>query len=144
MNKTIIRVTVFVLIGYTIFLTYLMIWGFDRRTHSDYMYNIQPFLTIRQFLQVDRFNTSTWVINLIGNIGVFIPFGIMIPIIAKGRLVRSKVVFLSGIFVLETLQLITRRGSFDIDDFILNSIGFLIGYGVYRMAHWIGILLRGS
>lgn len=144
MKKKTTRFTAFVLICYILFLSYLMIWGFDRRTHSDYMYNIQPFLTIRHFLQIDRFNTSTWVINLIGNIGVFIPFGILIPLIVKGRLVRSLVYFLCGILVLETLQLVTRRGSFDIDDFILNSIGFLIGYGVYRMVYWIGIHLRGS
>ncbi|QYR24052.1 VanZ family protein [Paenibacillus sp. sptzw28] len=31
------------------------------------------------------------------------------------------------------MQLILRRGSFDIDDVLLNTIGAVIGYTVYRI-----------
>lgn len=140
MNKTMKKIAACALTCYTLFLSYLMIWGFGRRTYDEYMYNLKPFLTISQFLQIDRFNTSFWIVNLIGNIGVFVPFGILISIIVNGRLRRSYLAFISGIFVLEGLQLVTRRGSFDIDDFILNSLGFLIGFGIYRMVHWVGKL----
>jgi len=33
---------------------------------------------------------------------------------------------------LELTQLLSKRGSLDVDDVILNSLGFLIGYGIYK------------
>lgn len=126
-----------VLVGYTLLLSYWMLLGFGRRaTHSEFMYNIKPFVTIRHFLQFDRFNTNIWMINLLGNIGVFVPFGILLALVFGGKLRKIYLIFIGGLFILESLQLLTRRGSFDIDDFILNSIGFLIGYGFYRMIIW--------
>ncbi|WP_233355016.1 VanZ family protein [Paenibacillus sp. JZ16] len=44
--------------------------------------------------------------------------------------------FLTGLFVLEMTQLITRRGSLDVDDFILNSVGVTLGYGL------IGVIMK--
>jgi glycopeptide antibiotics resistance protein len=36
------------------------------------------------------------------------------------------------LFIIEVVQLVTRRGSFDIDDFILNMVGALIGFGIWK------------
>jgi glycopeptide antibiotics resistance protein len=63
----------------------------------------------------------------------------LIPLVTKNRLYKSFIIFFSGVLVLETLQLLLRRGSFDIDDFILNSLGFFIGYGLYRIFKSWGI-----
>lgn len=123
-----------VLIGYFLFIGYMMLFGFGRSPHETYMYNLVPFSTIQHFMQLSNFNTNIWVINLIGNIGVFIPFGLLIPMVFGERYVRFLFIFLLGLFILETLQLITRRGSFDIDDFILNTIGATIGYSIYYLA----------
>lgn len=131
----------FGLIGYTMVLAYWMLLGFGRRfKHHDYMYNIIPFQTIKQFLQFERYNTDIWVINILGNIGVFMPFGILIPIVFGKKLFKSYMLFFVSLFTLELLQLITKRGSFDVDDLILNSVGFLIGYGIYR----IGTVILGK
>lgn len=46
---------------------------------------------------------------------------------------KSLVIFLAGLFILEFSQLISRRGSFDVDDFILNTIGFTFGYEIYKL-----------
>ena len=35
------------------------------------------------------------------------------------------------LFIIEVLQLVTRRGSFDIDDFILNMLADLTEFGSY-------------
>ncbi len=84
-------------------------------------------------LHTDDSTPKIWMINLVGNIGVFVPYGLLLPLLLKGgKLLKSWIVFLGGIFVLESLQLLTRRGSWDIDDFILNTVGFLLGYGLYR------------
>ncbi|WP_260405694.1 VanZ family protein [Paenibacillus sp. 598K] len=121
------------LVAYTLLLAYWMLLGFGRTAGTEYMYNLRPFATIVHFLDVDRFNTRTWAINLIGNIGVFVPFGLLIPTALRTGWGRSLVIFLTGVAVLEVAQLLTRRGSLDIDDFILNTVGYLLGYGV-----WLG------
>jgi glycopeptide antibiotics resistance protein len=111
-----------------------MLFGFGRSyTYAEFRYNLIPFSTIRHFLQFDRFNTNIWVINLLGNVGVFIPYGILLPFILEARFRKSIMIFLVGIIILELLQLVTRRGSFDIDDIILNTLGFFIGYGLYKI-----------
>jgi len=121
-----------------------MIWGFGRRVHSQYMYNLIPLSTIKQFLQISNFNSNTWIINLIGNIGVFIPFGILIPLSFRGRYIKLLGIFSSGLLVLETLQLLTKRGSFDVDDFLLNTVGVTIGYLIYLTAKWWTYSRRGK
>lgn len=97
-------------------------------SHSGYMYNLTPFSTIKHFIQIDKFNTETWIINLIGNIGVFVPFRILIPLVFRTRLLKTLIIALLGLFILETTQLITMKGSFDVDDFILNISGVIVGY----------------
>ncbi|MDD4295586.1 MAG: VanZ family protein [Ruminiclostridium sp.] len=119
---------IILLVGYSLLLAYWMIWGFGRMPHSGYMYNLTPFSTIKHFIQIDKFNTETWIINLIGNIGVFVPFGILIPLVFRTRLLKTLIIALLGLFILETTQLITTKGSFDVDGFILNISGVIVGY----------------
>ncbi|GIO85106.1 hypothetical protein J25TS5_20380 [Paenibacillus faecis] len=127
------RVVFLVITGYTLLIGYWMLFGFGREPQPGYLFNLKPLCTIRQFLQVDHFSPKVWMINLVGNVGVFVPFGVLLPLFLKeGRLLlKSLCLFLSGVFVLESLQLLTKRGSWDIDDFILNTLGFLLGYGLY-------------
>ncbi|TCP97607.1 VanZ family protein [Serpentinicella alkaliphila] len=131
MNKR--RIITMVLLVYTLILAYWMLFAFGRGTNPNYMYNLRPFLTIRRFLRFSNFSFHVWVINLIGNVAVFIPFGIFIPISFSSKFIKTQIIFLSGLFILEVLQLVTRRGSFDIDDFILNTLGVTIGYLTYKI-----------
>lgn len=82
----------------------------------------------------DYYNFDIWIINLIGNIVVFIPFGLLLPMINKQfqKKIKLMLVFIFGISILEISQLIFRVGSFDIDDIILNSIGVLLGLSIYK------------
>ena len=121
------------LIGYSLLLIYWMLFGFGRASHDTYMYNLKPFFTIRQYLRADSFLSGIWLINMVGNIGVFVPFGILLPLIFGRKLGKSLAVFFTGVFVLESLQLLFKRGSFDVDDFILNAIGFTLGIGIYKI-----------
>lgn len=80
-------------------------------------------------------NIAEWR-NLILNICMFIPFGFLLPLTVK-RLRNPWKVYLSGfIFTLmiETTQLIFKRGIFEADDLINNFLGTLIGYGIYAIA----------
>ena len=77
------------------------------------------------------------VINLGGNVIMFIPFGFLLPFVCD-RAKRLKCCFvmtLAVILLVELLQLVTLLGSFDIDDVILNMIGIFMGWAVYIKLH---------
>lgn len=103
--------------------------------HISMNISIVPFYTIKQnlYLILKQFNpylVSHAIINLLGNIIGFIPFGILLPLLLKQARAFKKFFFyaISSIVLIELIQLLTLRGSFDIDDLILNMLGSLIGY----------------
>jgi len=74
-------------------------------------------------------------LNLIGNTTMFIPLGIVWPAVFK-KLNSHKKVIAAGFGVsltIEVLQLPFFDRASDIDDLILNTLGFLIGYGIYLL-----------
>lgn len=136
MNFNFRILTKILMILYLLLLAYWMMFGFGRTSQDEFMYNLRPLSTIRHFLQAQNINSKASIINLVGNIGVFTPFGIALPIIFRFKFLKLYGLFLCGLFALELTQLLSRRGSFDVDDLILNSVGFFIGYWIY------GILLK--
>ncbi|MCM3708886.1 VanZ family protein [Cytobacillus firmus] len=72
--------------------------------------------------------------NLAGNVSAFLPMGIFLPYFFKvlNRLKSFTISMTAMILSVEIIQLVTRRGSLDIDDFILNMIGALIGFGLWK------------
>jgi glycopeptide antibiotics resistance protein len=75
-------------------------------------------------------------LNLIGNMALFIPLGIVWPAVFK-KLDSHKKVISAGFgmsLAIELLQLLFYDRATDIDDLILNTLGFLIGYGIYLLA----------
>jgi glycopeptide antibiotics resistance protein len=87
------------------------------------------------------FMRSHTVENIIGNIFLFVPFGIFLPLISKKFRSLGKV-FLFGLLfslLIETLQLVSRQmgvyRSVDIDDVILNVFGTVCGYVLVSMLY---------
>ena len=75
-------------------------------------------------------------INVIGNTAMFIPLGIVWPSVYK-RLDTHWKVIPAGIGVslcIEILQLPLYDRVSDVDDLLLNSLGFIIGYLLYLLA----------
>ena len=75
-------------------------------------------------------------INVIGNTAMFIPLGIVWPSVYKGLDTHWKVIS-AGIGVslcIEILQLPFYDRVSDVDDLLLNSLGFIIGYLLYLLA----------
>ena len=72
-------------------------------------------------------------LNVIGNAAMFVPSGIVLPIVYKRLNTFWKVLWTgSGISLcIEILQLPFRVRATDIDDLILNTIGVIVGYGIY-------------
>lgn len=73
--------------------------------------------------------------NLIGNLVLFLPWGIMLPLLGK-RFKSAKPFFLLTacvIIAVELLQLVFKVGICDVEDFILNMLGAAIGYIITRI-----------
>lgn len=84
---------------------------------------------------------STWGINdrnnayVVENVLLFIPYGFLGAWAFRclRRFFRCGLLGLATSLVIESLQLVTGRGYFQIDDILTNTLGALIGYAVYRM-----------
>ena len=64
----------------------------------------------------------------------------MVPAIFVKRLKSFPTVLLLGFLLslgVEVVQLLTRVGTFDVDDVLLNTIGVALGYVVYLIEHYI-------
>ncbi|NLB79191.1 MAG: VanZ family protein [Clostridiaceae bacterium] len=101
--------------------------------------NLIPLKTIgfyiREIIEGNkRTNPDIPIKNLLGNLILFMPMGIYLPFfIKKTNKTRTFLVFMMVLlFSIEILQLLTRRGIFDIDDIILNMLGALIGFAVWQ------------
>ena len=116
------------ILPYTIFLLYLMFLGFGREQHEANIVRLLPLVSTILFVQ----NTTSWesiIINLFGNIIMFIPFGFLGWLNAKYFSLKKLILdFLSALIIVEALQYLTRLGVFDIDDLALNSLGVWIGF----------------
>ncbi|MFJ8220073.1 VanZ family protein [Bacillus cereus] len=96
--------------------------------------NLVPFSsTIRYLTEFDSYNLDIVLMNTLGNVIIFIPFGFLLPLLFKqiNNVKMASKIFIKFILLIESLQLFTFTGVFDIDDIILNMLGALIGYGSF-------------
>ena len=96
--------------------------------------NIIPFATIIDYISKllsNNISTSIVIINFATNLLLFAPMGFFIPILFKNKIKNIKqfgiIIIVITMFV-EILQFMTYRGSTDVDDIILNTIGAIIVY----------------
>ena len=89
--------------------------------------NLVPFRTI--FIYLRNLPSGFAVYNLFGNIIPFVPLGYFISLyFNKSMFIKIIFIFSFILFLIEFIQFIFLIGFFDIDDFILNFIGLIIGY----------------
>ena len=94
--------------------------GFSKTPFN--MISLIPF-----YFLFDRYDG--WIINIIGNIAMFIPVGIVWPICFRKLDNIKKTVFAGICFIIfiELSQLLCPARHTDIDDIILNTSGVMIG-----------------
>lgn len=97
--------------------------------------NFVPFKTIKMYIQYYDLPGLRSFSNLFGNVLIFIPVGLMLPMVhraSKNILVAiiNTLFFIVGI---EVFQLFSNFGAFDVDDIILNMFGVLIGSCIYKI-----------
>lgn len=95
--------------------------------------NFIPFRTIDMYVRYWDWANLRSFENLIGNVLVFIPFGIFLPAIWKNC---QKVFVCMGygltfVLAIELFQMFSGFGIFDVDDIILNCVGIAAGYLLY-------------
>jgi len=102
------------------------------RLSSGYAINLAPFHTINSFFR--HFIPGVFMVNIVGNIVMFIPWGFGLPLLWKKRQSAFSMILFSALLPLfiETTQLFIGR-SVDVDDLILNFTGGLIGGFCYHL-----------
>ena len=100
-------------------------------------YNLIPFRSIS--VQLESISEGWARYNLLGNIVPFMPFGFLLPIAFRKINLFWKVIGVGFVVDLsiEVFQYITKIGSFDVDDIILNMIGIVLGYLLMRFTDMI-------
>ncbi|MBR3935150.1 MAG: VanZ family protein [Oscillospiraceae bacterium] len=101
---------------------------FDIVNAFSFRINVSPFVNL---LEYDEIRDA--IINFIGNTAMFIPVGMIWPLVFRELDSHWKTI-LAGIgfsILIEVLQLPFYDRVSDIDDLILNTVGYLMGYGIY-------------
>ena len=141
-------------LGWVLFLMYLCLLAyfmffsesFGRTdTERGYAYNLVPLKEITRYFRYYRtLGMPLFLINIVGNMVAFMPFGFFLPIISRRSRKWYNTVSFGLIFslILETLQLIFKVGSFDVDDMLLNTVGAGLGFLVYRTVQRTRVKMR--
>ena len=98
----------------------------------------RPFYTITNYIRAVLTSSSGDIVrhcavNLLGNVLLFIPGGYLSPKLWQSfrPFWRFLLIMLGLLLLIESLQLFTLRGIFDVDDVLLNLFGLCIGYLFY-------------
>lgn len=103
---------------------------FDAARAFPFRINRIPFVNLMDYPE-----RRSALLNIIGNTTMFLPLGIVWPAVYR-KLNTHKKVIAAGVGVslcIEILQLPFFDRVSDIDDLILNSVGFLAGYGIFLL-----------
>lgn len=143
MNKRERIKTVFlygVFICYILFLLKILL--LSRISHLEHRsINLIPFYSIMEYISGSTANLKKFAFsNLVGNIVIFIPLGIYLPLLKKDKRVITNLlfIFIVSLFV-EIIQGLLGIGASDIDDIILNCFGGWVGILGYK---FLLLLLR--
>ena len=105
-------------------------------TYPEYlcaMSNFVPLKSIYVLLTTPVISSAIikrFLLNFVGNIALFIPWGFLLPIhIEKTRkFIKFALMSLATIVLIEAVQIFSMLGSFDIEDILLNMLGASIGF----------------
>ena len=131
----------FLFVVYIIFLLYFLIfsdWYGRSGVMEEYHYNLVFFQEIRRFWEYRELLGVWSVVNLLGNVLIFVPLGFFEPMASYRRSFFGTVFdgFLISMLV-EVFQFISKVGRFDVDDLLLNTLGVIFGYLIFLLCNRI-------
>ncbi|WP_180232245.1 VanZ family protein [Priestia megaterium] len=104
--------------------------------------NLVPFYKMRDLLFHHSF--GNFILNNIGNIILFLPFGFFLPMRFKkiNNLSKSLLVGMLLSVSIEIVQLFMPNRWTDIDDVLLNTLGTGIGYSLFKVLNQIEVYMK--
>lgn len=112
-----------------IYILLIVVLTFKRVPFRSYNLNV--------FTITHDLNYNSQQLLLLGNILIYIPIGYYM-IKMKKSFFKNLFLFIIFIFLVETIQYMLMLGIFDINDIILNSVGFMIGMILFKVANKVG------
>lgn len=96
--------------------------------------NIIPFDSITNYLFAEDVGQRDFsFMNVFGNIMLFIPLGVYLPLIKRDKRIGISILFTFLISLsVEVIQYVFGIGASDIDDIILNTLGGFIGIVIFK------------
>ncbi|KPU44249.1 VanZ like family protein [Oxobacter pfennigii] len=134
-RKEILKLSWVIFFCYSILMLWQVFIGPYRSSSGIRRYNLYPFKTIwNYFVNSEQYSFHILFINLAANIVTFIPLGFFMPLLFKGFNSTIIMAVFSAIItiVIESMQFVFNVGVFDIDDIILNTLGCIIGFALYK------------
>ena len=127
---------------YIFFLLYFLIfsdWYGRTGVSREYQYNLVLFKEIKRFIEYrEELGAFAVFTNLFGNILIFMPFGFFISMASRARGFFMTLFYSFGLSLcVVVFQLLTKVGSFDVDDLLLNTIGGVLGYILFSICNTI-------
>lgn len=136
-KKSLMKAGWFLFYLYIILLSYFLFFSerYGREnTFQEYRYNLILFKEIKRFiLYRQQLGYETFIVNIVGNVIAFAPFGFLLPLLEKRYRKIIYTTFLCLLFSLcvELVQMYLRVGIFDVDDIMMNTVGAILGYLCY-------------
>lgn len=135
----------FVLLKVTLFRTSVTLFDVTFDENNGYVSSLEtaferanfiPFYSVYYYLISVQEPLEVGLVNVFGNILLFIPFGFLLPLAFRSfsRLRSALLVMALTSLLFEVIQMLMAIGHFDIDDVLLNAIGGVIGYGFFRLS----------
>ena len=117
-----------ILFVYLSYLSYLTLSGREAGSRTNKI-NLQIFGTWHA--------DGTLSTHALENVFLFIPFGLLVPLTSRFFKKWWNLILMAFMtsLLIETLQLATARGFFEMDDLILNTFGAVCGYTVFWFIH---------
>ena len=83
------------------------------------------------FVKGDKYLWRQMVYNVI----IFVPWGILLPMMLKKERPEKGVIYSAAIFsvAIELCQLLFRCGLFEFDDIFHNTLGAIVGFGLWKL-----------
>lgn len=128
-TKQLNKIVIFIILAYFTVVILLTLVFFR---HAEFQPpNLVPFRTITQDIR-----SGGWpnIINLLGNIALFLPTGFLLPLARRGATSSWQVALFSVLasYEIETIQYISGQRMADVDDLLLNTLGGVLGYLLLR------------
>ena len=102
--------------------------------------NLELFDTLWRYIWVLKYSADPAirlhaVINLAGNVVMFVPLGFLVPCLwgKMGKFGWHFLTMTGAIVTIELLQLLSRLGTCDVDDLLLNLVGTTMGFVLYKL-----------